>query len=82
MVKLNRVGALLGTLPYVTALTDVTGFGLLGHLTEMCEGSGLQAVVEFERCSEYRCWTPTLLRNQSRVVPTATGIATALKLVR
>lgn len=47
MVKLNRVGALLGTLPYVTALTDVTGFGLLGHLTEMCEGSGLQAVVEF-----------------------------------
>ncbi len=49
MVKLNKLGAVLGKLPYVKALTDVTGFGLLGHLSEMCEGSGLQAVVEFDR---------------------------------
>ncbi len=48
MVKLNKLGAVLGTMPHVKALTDVTGFGLLGHLSEMCEGSHLQAVVTFE----------------------------------
>ena len=45
MAQLNSFGAVLGTLPYVTALTDVTGFGLLGHLTEMAEGSGLSAEI-------------------------------------
>jgi selenide,water dikinase len=30
-------------------LTDVTGFGLGGHLREMCEGSGLQAVIQFDQ---------------------------------
>jgi selenide,water dikinase len=48
MIKLNKIGALLGGLPYVKALTDVTGFGLLGHLVEMCEGSGLSATIQFE----------------------------------
>ena len=47
MIKLNKIGAVLGKLPYVTALTDVTGFGLLGHLCEMAEGSGLSAEIEF-----------------------------------
>lgn len=48
MAQLNSFGALLGKLPYVKALTDVTGFGLLGHLIEMAEGSNLSAIVEFE----------------------------------
>ncbi|QHV97234.1 selenide, water dikinase SelD [Spirosoma endbachense] len=48
MAKLNSFGAVLGKLPYVKALTDVTGFGLLGHLTEMAEGSGLSAVIAFD----------------------------------
>jgi len=45
MTSLNTIGADLGALEGVSALTDVTGFGLLGHLTEMAEGSGLQAEV-------------------------------------
>jgi selenide, water dikinase len=36
MTRLNSLGALLGQQPWVTTLTDVTGFGLAGHLLEMC----------------------------------------------
>jgi selenide, water dikinase len=42
---LNRAGADLAELPGVHAMTDVTGFGLLGHLLEMCRGSKLSARV-------------------------------------
>jgi selenide,water dikinase len=43
--QLNRVGTELGALDGVHAVTDVTGFGLLGHLLEMCRGAGLSARV-------------------------------------
>lgn len=49
MAMLNKIGETLGKLAYVKAMTDVTGFGLLGHLSEMCEGSDLQAVIEFDK---------------------------------
>jgi selenide, water dikinase len=42
--QLNRVGMALGALDGVHAMTDVTGFGLAGHLLEVCRGSGLSAV--------------------------------------
>jgi selenide, water dikinase len=45
MMQLNKVGEALGKLSCVTAMTDVTGFGLLGHLTEMAEGSNLSAEI-------------------------------------
>ena len=49
MMQLNKVGEVLGKIKGVTAMTDVTGFGLLGHLVEMAEGSGLSAVINFEK---------------------------------
>jgi len=49
MVALNKVGALLGRQEYVHAMTDVTGFGLLGHLREMVEASNLQAEIDFDK---------------------------------
>ena len=45
--KLNTAGTDLGRLEGVHALTDVTGFGLLGHLLEIARGSGLAAEVDF-----------------------------------
>ena len=47
MCQLNSLGAELAKLDGVKAMTDVTGFGLLGHLLEMCQGSDLAARIEF-----------------------------------
>jgi selenide,water dikinase len=49
MVTLNRAGETFGKLAGVKAMTDVTGFGLLGHLSEMCEASGVSAEIFFEK---------------------------------
>ena len=43
--RLNAIGADLAALDGVHAMTDVTGFGLLGHLMEVCRGSGLAAQI-------------------------------------
>jgi selenide,water dikinase len=48
MVQLNRIGEDLGRCDWVHAMTDVTGFGLLGHLGEMCDASGLSAELQFD----------------------------------
>ncbi len=49
MTTLNKLGEVFGQMDEVKALTDVTGFGLLGHLAEMCEGSGLHAVLQYDK---------------------------------
>jgi selenide,water dikinase len=46
--KLNTPGPKLGRLPGVHALTDVTGFGLLGHLLEICKGSRVAARLDWD----------------------------------
>jgi selenide, water dikinase len=46
---LNVAGVRLAEMADVHAVTDVTGFGLAGHLLEICRGSGLNATVEFAR---------------------------------
>ncbi len=59
MMALNNVGCQLAEIKGVRAMTDVTGFGLLGHLVEMCEGSKLSATIDsrhvpvFEPVQEY-----------------------------
>jgi selenide,water dikinase len=49
LTTINKVGEQLGKIEGVHAMTDVTGFGLLGHLHEMMEGSELQACISYEK---------------------------------
>lgn len=59
LCELNNFGEVLGKETSVTAMTDVTGFGLLGHLTEMTEAANLSAEINFasipvlEECRKY-----------------------------
>ena len=49
MTQLNKIGEALGKINGVTAMTDVTGFGLLGHLMEMAEGSNCSAEINYSK---------------------------------
>ena len=49
MAELNKAGAQVARECGASALTDITGFGLLGHLTEMCRAGGISAEVWFDR---------------------------------
>ncbi|GKT12422.1 MAG: selenide, water dikinase [Thiomicrorhabdus sp.] len=49
MTTLNKAGTEFAKIDGVTALTDVTGFGLLGHLIEICEGSDIAAQIQFNQ---------------------------------
>jgi selenide,water dikinase len=48
MMKPNSIGAELAKIDGVNAMTDVTGFGLLGHLLEVCQGSNLSATIDLK----------------------------------
>jgi selenide, water dikinase len=85
MSQLNTIGQELGKLPYITALTDVTGFGLLGHLAEICEGSNLSADIDYSKVpllkdiSEYASqmiYPDNTMRNWSSYQHKVTGIGT------
>jgi len=49
MLTLNDIGSELCQLPGIKAMTDVTGFGLLGHLIEVCEASQVSAEIEYSK---------------------------------
>ena len=49
LTALNRIGEELGKIQEVNAMTDITGFGLLGHLMEMTEGSGTSANIYYSK---------------------------------
>lgn len=64
MLTLNDLGLVAGTMSYVNALTDVTGFGLLGHLIELCEGSNLKATIEFDAVPRFN-WAERYIEDGS-----------------
>lgn len=49
MCQLNDIGTNLGGIEGISAMTDITGFGLLGHLAEICQGSNVRATIKFDR---------------------------------
>ncbi len=53
MCKLNNIGSDLAEIEGVKAMTDVTGFGLLGHLSEICEGSGVSALIHYSNVPSF-----------------------------
>jgi selenide, water dikinase len=69
LTLLNSVGEKLGRMQGVNAMTDVTGFGLLGHLIEMCEGSGCSANIDYVSIPKLIDALPFLAQ---RIVPDAT----------
>ncbi len=48
MCQLNSIGAILSRHESIKAMTDVTGFGLMGHLAEICEGSRVGAIINYD----------------------------------
>ena len=70
MMKLNSIGQQLSEMAGVTAITDVTGFGLLGHLLEICEGSNVKAIIEYNKVPVFE---PVLDYIADGCIPGGTG---------
>lgn len=69
MCMLNTIGEKLGKISGVSAMTDVTGFGLLGHLMEMAEGANVSAQLIYNKIPAIEGAKEYL---QQRIVPDAT----------
>jgi len=69
MAALNKIGEALGKIEGIHAMTDVTGFGLLGHLIEMAEGSGLSAELNYSAIKKVEGLDDYL---KQRTIPDAT----------
>lgn len=69
LISLNSIGEVMGKIKGVSAMTDITGFGLAGHLIEMAEGSGLSAQLYYSQL----CITEGVKEYLAqRIVPDAT----------
>lgn len=69
LTRLNTIGEQLGEMPGVHAMTDVTGYGLAGHLLEMCRGAGLSATIQLKQIPLLRACKSYL---QQGTIPDAT----------
>lgn len=67
--QLNKIGQVLGAVEGVHAMTDVTGFGLIGHLMEMAEGSQTGALINYSQVPVIEAAKQYLAK---RLVPDAT----------
>jgi selenide,water dikinase len=83
MMQLNKLGEMVAQLKGVTAMTDVTGFGLLGHLIEMAEGANLTAEIDYSKVPlindlsfyiSQMCVPDNSFRNWSGYDPKVSGI--------
>lgn len=69
LTTLNKAGEALSKIESVHAMTDITGFGIAGHLIEMCAGSNLSAIVEYGKLPIMEGVKKYL---EKRIVPDAT----------
>lgn len=69
LIQLNQIGKQLGELEAVHAMTDVTGFGLAGHLIEMAEAADLSAELEYNAIPKIKGLEKYLAKN---ILPDAT----------
>ena len=80
MGRLNRAGAALGEAGLVRGATDVTGFGLLGHLASMCRASGVAAEIDAESVPTLDREVLELIRNGCVPGGTKTNLETAAEV--
>ncbi len=69
LTKLNDFGELLGKEKAVTGMTDITGFGLMGHLCEMCADTDLSAQINYNQIPVLE---PALIYLKQNIIPDAT----------